>query len=234
MEGLVDGVNDGGVDGVSNGEVDGEVDGNVDGLEDEAVAGGIDGVSNGEVDGEVDLQFISGAEGRDTVAILHGHVAQPQPLSDDAPRELLRADDAQQRLDGSRLEELLGDDQVVALRGHRDEVEVQGPGLGGFFLTSEYEESVAGEPSYAGHGVYGYDEEAAKFTMHWFDSMGGSYVKPALGGWDGNSLSFENVTPQGHARYTHTLEGDEYHFKIEVAEDGEAWTMFMAGSYQRI
>ena len=107
-------------------------------------------------------------------------------------------------------------------------------GLGGFFLTSEYEESVAGEPSYAGHGVYGYDDEAGKFTMHWFDSMGGSYVKPALGGWDGNSLSFENVTPQGHARYTHTLEGDEYHFKIEVAEDGEAWTMFMAGSYQRV
>jgi hypothetical protein len=106
--------------------------------------------------------------------------------------------------------------------------------LGGFFLCSFYEEEVSGEPSYSGHGVYGYDPKEEKFTMHWFDSMGGSYNKPALGAWDGNSLSFQNATPQGHARYTHTIENDEYDFKIEVSEDGEAWTMFMSGTYRRV
>lgn len=107
-------------------------------------------------------------------------------------------------------------------------------GLGGFFLIYDYEEAVAGEASYRGHGVYGYDPKEKHFTMHWFDSMGGSYVKPAVGGWEGRSLQFLNVTPEGHARYTHTLEDDVYLFKIEVSEDGENWTAFMSGEYQRV
>ena len=106
--------------------------------------------------------------------------------------------------------------------------------VGDFFLISNYEEFVDGVSSYKGHGVYGYDPQAGHFTMHWFDSMGGSYEKPAVGGWDGDSLSFQNVTPQGHARYTHTLEGEGYVFKIEVSEDGEAWTLFMMGVYERV
>ena len=105
--------------------------------------------------------------------------------------------------------------------------------LDGFFLMSDYEEEVDGRPSYKGHGVYGYDAEQQCYTMHWFDSMGGSYQKPAVGDFDGTTMQYQNTTPQGEARYTHTLEGDEYHFKIEVSEDGEMWTAFMSGIYQR-
>ena len=106
--------------------------------------------------------------------------------------------------------------------------------MGGFFLLSDYEELVANEPSYGGHGVYGYDEKEGCFTMHWFDSMGGSYLKPATGGWDGNSLVFQNMSEQGHARYTHTIEPEDYSFKIEISDDGEAWSMFMLGDYRRL
>jgi hypothetical protein len=106
-------------------------------------------------------------------------------------------------------------------------------GLGGFFLISDYSEEVEGVVSYSGHGVYGYDAEAEKYTMHWFDSMGGGYQKPALGGFEGNALRFQNVTPQGHARYSHARDGDEYHLRIEVSDDGEAWTLFMSGVYTR-
>ena len=92
--------------------------------------------------------------------------------------------------------------------------------LGGFVSIVDYRQERDGQVAYAGHGVYAIDPQTNEVVLHWFDSMGGSYVKPALGGWDGDSLTFQNVTPQGHARYTHTLEGDEYLFKIEVSEDG--------------
>jgi len=106
--------------------------------------------------------------------------------------------------------------------------------LDGFFLISNYEETQAGNVTYCGHGVYGYDPKEERFSMHWFDSMGGSYIKPALGTWNGRSLSFQNQSPEGQARYTHTLEENgEYGFKIEVSDDGEIWTAFMSGVYQR-
>lgn len=106
-------------------------------------------------------------------------------------------------------------------------------GLDGFFLVSDYEESQEGDVTYRGHGIYGYDAQTDAYTMHWFDSMGGSYQKPAVGDFDGKTMQYRNVTPQGHARYTHTLDGDEYHFKIEVSEEGETWTAFMSGAYRR-
>jgi len=50
--------------------------------------------------------------------------------------------------------------------------------LGGFFLVSDYEETIDGHVFYRGHGVYGYDPKEERFTMHWFDSMGGRTRSP--------------------------------------------------------
>lgn len=106
-------------------------------------------------------------------------------------------------------------------------------GLNGFFLISNYTEEKDGSVVYAGHGVYGYDAANGCYTMHWFDSMGGSYHEPAKGTWHGNSLVFRNATPRGHGRYTHTIGEGTYGFKLEVSKDGEAWSLMMEGSYER-
>lgn len=106
---------------------------------------------------------------------------------------------------------------------------------GGFFLRCDYTETRDGGETYAGIGMYGYDVKAQRYAMHWFDSMGGSYERPALGDFEGDALRYTNQGPHGHARYGYVLVNDhEMTFSIETSPDGETWKPFMDGRYQRM
>lgn len=103
--------------------------------------------------------------------------------------------------------------------------------LDGFFVVSDYVEEKDGRAVYRGHGVYGYDEAAELYTMHWFDSMGGSFAAPATGRWEGPDLVFEASSPRGKSRYVYRLHGDRYDFRIQTSPDGALWTTFLEATY---
>lgn len=108
--------------------------------------------------------------------------------------------------------------------------------MGGFFMMTDYEQfGPDGKQSYKGHGVYGWDPRQEKFTMHWFDVMGGDPGAPALGTWQGNVLCFQLAHHMGHSRYTYTFARDgAYSFKIEMSQDGKQWAPFIDGEYTRV
>jgi hypothetical protein len=105
--------------------------------------------------------------------------------------------------------------------------------LDGMFLVNDYEEERDGAICFRGHGVYGWDAERERYTMHWFDSIG---LPPTetLGVWTGDTLVFTNRGASGHARYTYRLlDADRFTFSIETSGDGEAWSRVMDGDYRR-
>jgi hypothetical protein len=104
----------------------------------------------------------------------------------------------------------------------------------GFFLVSDYREEREGRVEYRGHGVYGYDPKTARYSMYWFDSMGGMYAAPVPGRAEGSSLVYEADTPRGRARFVHEVTDDGvYHFRLEVAKDGAAFSPVIEGAYTR-
>ena len=106
--------------------------------------------------------------------------------------------------------------------------------LDGFFLVTDYVQERGGQICYRGHGVYGWDAGAGRYTMHWFDSIGSPCPQPALGTWEGNVLRFEMADAMGHHRYVYTFEGEGRHtFKLEQSQDGKTWATFMEGRYRR-
>ena len=107
--------------------------------------------------------------------------------------------------------------------------------VAGFFLISSYTQRRDGAQTYAGHGVYGYDGERGRHTMHWFDSTGGvAPSAPCYGSWEGDSLIFLRRSPQGFTRFVHTLEAhDRYGFRMDSSRDGERWTPLLEGRYAR-
>ena len=108
-------------------------------------------------------------------------------------------------------------------------------GVDGFFLINDYVQEREGRTIFRGHGVYGYDPDRGRYTMHWFDSMGGGgYREPPLGVFEDDVLRFEAETPQGRARYTYTIvDADTFEFRIEGSADGKTWIPFMEGRYRR-
>lgn len=106
-------------------------------------------------------------------------------------------------------------------------------GMDGMFLVSDYEEARDGAVVFRGHGVYGYDPKRERYTMFWFDSMGGS-PNETLGVWEGNTLTFSNQGEHGHARYVYTVkDANHMAFRIEGSQDGESWSRIMEGDYAR-
>jgi len=107
--------------------------------------------------------------------------------------------------------------------------------LGGFFLIADYEQhGPDGTVCYAGHGVYGWDPKAEKYTMHWFDVWGMDPGAPMLGTWEGKTLRFDHKHERGYNRYIYVFEADgRYAFRIEMSQDGKNWAPFIDGTYQR-
>jgi Protein of unknown function (DUF1579) len=107
-------------------------------------------------------------------------------------------------------------------------------GLDGFFLISNYEQKRGEAVVFKGHGVYGYDSVAKKYTMHWFDTIGSDFGAPAMGDWDGDTLTFVHKSHYGHGRYTYEFIADgDYTFKMESSQDGEKWATIMDGTFRR-
>ena len=108
--------------------------------------------------------------------------------------------------------------------------------LDGFFLITNYvgEKADRSAVVYRGHGVYGWDEKKQRYTMNWFDSMGGEYETPALGTWEGDTLLFVQRGLHFQNRFTYEMQGpDAYRFSIENSTDGETWKLFMEAVYRR-
>lgn len=106
--------------------------------------------------------------------------------------------------------------------------------LGDFFLIMDYEQTRDGQVTYRGHGVMGWDPRQKKYTMHWFDVMGGDPGPPAPGTWEGNRLCFQHQHHMGHSRYTYEFQDDRtYTFKLEQSRDGKSWSTFVDGTYKR-
>ena len=105
---------------------------------------------------------------------------------------------------------------------------------GELFLVSDYTQLKDGRPGFRGHGVYGWDEKDACYTMYWFDSMtAGGYTKVIRGRFEGDTLTFETSEPQ-RVRYVYRFEGDRnLVFRIESSADGASWNAFMEGRYSR-
>jgi hypothetical protein len=105
-------------------------------------------------------------------------------------------------------------------------------GVDGMFLVTDYEQLRDGAVIFRGHGVYGYDPRQQKYTMFWFDTMGGSPAE-TLGAWEGSTLTFENQSEHGRSRYVYEVGTDRYTFRILSSRDGVAWSTFMEGHYRR-
>jgi len=106
--------------------------------------------------------------------------------------------------------------------------------LDGFYLIEDYTQERDGQVSYRGHGLFGYDPQKNRYTMHWFDSMGMPTNEASLGTWEGNTLRFEMSSPMGQQRYIFITEGTtRYTFKIENSQDGKTWNTFMEGKYTK-
>ncbi|HET6585026.1 MAG TPA: DUF1579 family protein [Nannocystaceae bacterium] len=102
------------------------------------------------------------------------------------------------------------------------------------FLVNDYEEERDGRVVFRGHGVYGWDAPRERYTMHWFDSMGGS-PSETLGVWSGDELVFTNQGEQGHGRYIYSVHGpDRLGFRIETSRDGHEWATLMEGAFKRV
>lgn len=107
--------------------------------------------------------------------------------------------------------------------------------IDGFFLITDYEQRCGDTVTFKGHGVYGYDPASGKYTMHWFDSLGMDPGAPALGTWEGDTLTFENQSPMGHGRYRYTMNADGgYVFEMSHSMDGQNWAKMMDATYTRV
>jgi uncharacterized protein DUF1579 len=106
--------------------------------------------------------------------------------------------------------------------------------MDGFFLLYDYVQERGSQPSYRGHGVFGWDGSQKCYTMHWFDSMGSPSGEPMKGTWEEKSLVFQAKGPMGHSRITYNFEGkDRFQFLMEGSQDGKQWAKMMEGTYTK-
>ena len=105
--------------------------------------------------------------------------------------------------------------------------------LGGFALVSAYEQERDGAITFTGHGVYTYDAEADRYTLHWFDSAG-SRPEVFTGTFEGDVLLLGHGGPGMHARMTSDLSTPGVlRARMELSDDGEAWATFFEATYRR-
>ena len=101
----------------------------------------------------------------------------------------------------------------------------------GFAVTTDYVQTVNGEETFWGHGVYSYDAREDIYRFHWFDRMG---MGPQVfsGQWEGDVLTMESVGPMGNVRMT-----DDYSrpgqldSRVDLSEDGVEWKLAFRCTY---
>ncbi len=105
--------------------------------------------------------------------------------------------------------------------------------LGGFALLSEYEQERDGAVTFTGHGVYTYDPDNDRYTLHWFDCMG-SPPEVFVGGFDGDVLTLAHGGPGMHARMTSDLsKPGTMKAKMEMSSDGKNWKVLFEAVYKK-
>ena len=105
----------------------------------------------------------------------------------------------------------------------------------GFAVVQDYEQVRGGVVCFRGHGVFGYDVQQNCYLWHWTDSMGGMPCTATKGQWNGDTLVWENESPMGKSRYTHTFLPDgRIGFSMEVSQDGATWAKLMDGTYAKV
>lgn len=105
--------------------------------------------------------------------------------------------------------------------------------LDGFALISDYEQERDGAITFTGHGVYTYDPEEERYSLHWFDCMGSS-PEVFVGGFEGDVLTLAHGGPGMHARMTYDLSTPgAMKSKMEMSSDGEDWKVLFEATYKR-
>lgn len=104
----------------------------------------------------------------------------------------------------------------------------------GFFVLMEYQQTQDDKVGYYGHGIVGYEPKTGEHLMWWFDNMGVNPSGASRGRWEGNTVAFVSSSPEHHGRYTYVFNDDDtIDFTIETSPDGEAWSLFVEGTYHR-
>lgn len=106
-------------------------------------------------------------------------------------------------------------------------------GIGGLFVITDYVQEKEGREVFFGHGVYGWDARAQRYTMQWWDSMATHGGETVLGRWEGDTLMFAREGAM--SRYVYQFGPGRYRFSIVVSHDGGAsWATMMEGNYRRV
>jgi hypothetical protein len=108
--------------------------------------------------------------------------------------------------------------------------------IGGFFVIQDYVEERDGRVVYQGHGIFGWDDAAQKYTWFWVDSLGHVPSAASRGTWTGDTLVFEHeAVGNERGRYTFSFrDEDSYDFRVENSQDGgQTWRLFLEATYQR-
>lgn len=107
--------------------------------------------------------------------------------------------------------------------------------VGGLFVITDYAQEKGGREVFFGHGVYGWDPRAQRYTMQWWDSMGFAGGEPVHGTWEGDTLTFARAGEGTMSRYVYQFGPGTYRFTIAASRDGGAsWSTMMEGRYRRV
>ncbi|MCA8975216.1 MAG: DUF1579 family protein [Planctomycetes bacterium] len=106
--------------------------------------------------------------------------------------------------------------------------------IGGFGVVTDYEQSIGGNTTFSGHGVYTVDQSNNDVVLYWFDSMG-TGCEEFRGGWDGDKLVLRSKSPMmGHMRMTYDFGTDgKLRSSMECSQDGAQWRGMFDGDYDR-
>ena len=86
------------------------------------------------------------------------------------------------------------------------------------------------------HVVFGFDAHAGRFVLDRFPAPDPAWqpTAPALGGWDGETLTFLQDTPSGALRYQYAFRSPDYYtFTLSYWESPRGWRTALDGTYHR-
>lgn len=105
--------------------------------------------------------------------------------------------------------------------------------LGGFAMIGDYKQIRDGKVNFQGHAVWTYDTKDQNYVMYWWDNAG-SAVNIFRGNFDGDKLTLVCTDYSGNWRLTYDYSTpDTLKSKMEMSQDGQNWSPFFDGTYQR-